>query len=297
MEGPGLEGSRSALSEWFNQLQPGDSAALLSFDSRVQVLQDLTTDRSALENASYSLHRGQGSHLYDGFAKGIQLLQNRPGTSVLVFVSDGEDSGSYFKPPEIEQMLLKENIILIGIGIGNSENLSYRRLPQRSGGIYYSVSDADEIILKSMEVMDYINGLNPGDSVQYAPQRKSSSMIPSLVIESTPLNSAVFIDNIFAGFTADQPSRGSDHSNQLRLEFLDPGEHDLRIVTLSGDVFSMPDSFEFSFRMGNMDAYINATVLMRRATLIHSNGRREQIQPDALMDIQQSLDKFDRMFE
>lgn len=294
----------SSIRQFSAQLSSEDSTALISFDSSVRVVQELTTDRNLFHQALMTLESGRNPYLYDSLAKAVQLLQNETGKGMVVLITDNEDHGSTFQFREIEQMYLSFKIPLFSFGMGNPDSHSIPRLARSTGGEHLSLSSVRDFSPELMDSMESLHKRYPSlpfvdaqlGAIAGLENKKSSGAMPVLTVESTPLNSAVYIDGRFEGFSSNRPSRGSDHSNQLQLQNISPGEHQIRIVTLPALGHS-PEFFEFTFSMGNMNAYINATVIMRRATIIHSNGRRELIQPNALMDIQNSLDKFDRMFD
>lgn len=293
------------LNPYFNSIElfteklgPEDSIALVSFHPSLQVIQDFTEDRDLFLQALISLDKGDHPSIYDGLAKAVQLFQNETGKLLVILITDSEDYGSIFQSSDIEQMYHNRNISLYSFTMREFHSQSLSRLSRSTGGMYRELSSlsssAKDMLRRNPSAFLEQAGLGAMAGIE---NRKSNGTLPVLTVESTPLNSAVFIDEQFRGFTSERPSRGSDHSNQLHLQNISPGEHNIRILSLPGEGQSSPQIFEFSFSMGNMNAYLNATVMMRRATLIHSNGRREQIQPDIFMDIQNSLDKFDRMFD
>jgi len=125
---------------------------------------------------------------------------------------------------------------------------------------------------------------------------REDQLMPDLIIETAPLNSAVFIDDAYMGLSSMFPSQGSDHSNQLLIENIPPGPHSVRIVAVPDADLGTAQEFSFDLNMENMTAYLNVAVFMKRATLVYNNGKREQISSDPMMDIQDRLDRFDSLF-
>jgi len=76
-----------------SHLRPGDQISILQFTSRVELLQDWTSDRSLVERALNSkLHSGSGSRLAPALMQAVAQLQKQPlGDRHLVIIGDGVD--------------------------------------------------------------------------------------------------------------------------------------------------------------------------------------------------------------
>jgi hypothetical protein len=105
-----LDAERTASDTFLAQMltTPSDKAAVLHFDREVELLKDLTANKSALTNAldelgptpapndqdDYDRHRG-GTALYDSiYLAAHDVLANKPGRKAIIVLSDGEDRGS-----------------------------------------------------------------------------------------------------------------------------------------------------------------------------------------------------------
>jgi len=72
-------------------------AAVISFDSTVELLKKFTTDVDGVQDTINHLRIGVNqSRLYDAMSRGISLLEQRPAVRrrILVVVGEAEDQGS-----------------------------------------------------------------------------------------------------------------------------------------------------------------------------------------------------------
>ncbi|HEY0006398.1 MAG TPA: VWA domain-containing protein [Pyrinomonadaceae bacterium] len=91
-------------------LRTGDQFSVLQFNSRVELLQDWTTDKSAVEHVlKTKLHSGRGTRLSEAVRKAIEQLQSRPvGNRHLLIVTDGVDVPAWADDRELMKALAIE---------------------------------------------------------------------------------------------------------------------------------------------------------------------------------------------
>ena len=82
---------QQAAVAFVEQLQSRDRVKVISFDDKVQDLNDFTNDRAALKAAIYRTRSGQGTKLYDAFALALSSLVRIQGRKAIVLFSDGVD--------------------------------------------------------------------------------------------------------------------------------------------------------------------------------------------------------------
>jgi VWFA-related protein len=118
-------------------LRPQDSAFVLQFDRRVQLLQDLTgdqplltraIDRTRINEASYAAlpktlpltpaaASAGGTHLYDAISFASNWMKDQTGRKVLVLLTDGEDLGSEVKQQGALEAAERADVILYSVAI------------------------------------------------------------------------------------------------------------------------------------------------------------------------------------
>jgi VWFA-related protein len=118
-------------------LRPQDSAFVLRFDRRVELLQDLTRDQALLARAidrteinelpyvalpnTLPLTPGAASagasHLYDAISFASNLLKTQIGRKVLVLLTDGEDLGSTVTQEGALEAAERNDVILYSVAL------------------------------------------------------------------------------------------------------------------------------------------------------------------------------------
>ena len=90
-----LEEIQDAAIAFVNQLRPDDRVMVVSFDDKIRVLEQPTSDRSALRNAILQTRIGSGTRLYDAMDQVINQYFNRiEGRKAIVLFTDGVDTTS-----------------------------------------------------------------------------------------------------------------------------------------------------------------------------------------------------------
>jgi VWFA-related protein len=90
-----LEEIQDAAIAFVNQLQKDDRVMVLSFDDKVRVLSDFTSDRYRLRDAIQHTRPGSGTALYDAVDLVInQKLESMQGRKAIVLFTDGVDTTS-----------------------------------------------------------------------------------------------------------------------------------------------------------------------------------------------------------
>ncbi|HEY0348522.1 MAG TPA: VWA domain-containing protein [Pyrinomonadaceae bacterium] len=90
-----LEEIQDAAIAFVNQLRPDDKVMVVSFDDKIRVLAQATSDRSMLRNAILQTRIGSGTRLYDAVDQVINQYFNRvEGRKAIVLFTDGVDTTS-----------------------------------------------------------------------------------------------------------------------------------------------------------------------------------------------------------
>ncbi len=94
---------------------PKDSAALYSFNYEVKLLHDFTRDLNTLVDQLAKIKPTAGTSLYDAVHFAGHALQGREGRHVMVIVSDGGDTTSYYKYHDALEAAQKADAVIYGI--------------------------------------------------------------------------------------------------------------------------------------------------------------------------------------
>jgi VWFA-related protein len=109
----------------FTQTVMGQTAeaAVISFDSDVELLDKFTTDTDGVQNTINHLRIGvDQSRLYDAMSRGISLLEQRPAVRrrILVVIAEAQDSGSENKLGEVLRQAQLANVTIYTIGLSTT---------------------------------------------------------------------------------------------------------------------------------------------------------------------------------
>ena len=109
----------------FTQTVMGQTAeaAVISFDSDVELLDKFTTDTDGVQNTINHLRIGvDQSRLYDAMSRGISLLEQRPAVRrrILVVIAEAQDSGSESKLGEVLRQAQLANVTIYTIGLSTT---------------------------------------------------------------------------------------------------------------------------------------------------------------------------------
>jgi Ca-activated chloride channel homolog len=142
--------SKQAAMDFIARLRPGDVAEVVSFDSRVEVLQSMTSDRALLEDAIQRMRAGGSTALYNGVYIVLrQMEKTKPQSGddvrrqVIVVLSDGEDTSSLVTFEHLLDSAKRSQTVIYTVGLGLEEStrvtrsdgeFGLRQLAQETGG-------------------------------------------------------------------------------------------------------------------------------------------------------------------
>jgi Ca-activated chloride channel homolog len=187
--------AKQAAMDFVARLRPSDLAEIVSFDSRVEVLQPLTDDRSLLESAIQRLRAGGSTSLYNAVYIVLrQLAKIRPQGAddirrqVIVVLSDGEDTASLVTFDQVLDLVKQSQTVIYSVGLGlaasspnkrSEAEFGLRQLAQETGGRLFTPKRPQELAgvygqvaseLTSQYVLGYLSNNQP----QHATWRRVS---------------------------------------------------------------------------------------------------------------------------
>lgn len=95
-----------------------DMAAIVQFDSEINLVQDFTYDFDLLTRSIDEIRAGGATKLYDAIWVSVNdLLRHEVGRRVLVVLSDGEDTQSMVSDDEAIKVAQGHDVMIFGIGV------------------------------------------------------------------------------------------------------------------------------------------------------------------------------------
>jgi len=124
MIGEKIAAAQAALNRFlFDLLGSQDEVFLYRFDARPQLVEGWTADRRSVGRSLGSIKPSGGTAMYDTIAEAIPLAQ--AGTrrkKALVVISDGNDTSSQTRVPELQQLIRESEVLVYAIGIDASDS-------------------------------------------------------------------------------------------------------------------------------------------------------------------------------
>jgi len=162
---PNLAVAQEAAVGFVRALGPEDIASVIDFDTRVEVRQDFTTDRSALEHAIRKTAAGGSTALYNAVYIALKGLNKTIGDErleerrrrAIVILSDGEDTSSLLGFDEVLDLAVRSDTAIYAIGLlgpeisatlvkqPNDAQFVLRRLSEQTGGRVFFATYAKEL--------------------------------------------------------------------------------------------------------------------------------------------------------
>jgi Ca-activated chloride channel family protein len=155
--------AQRAAIDFIGKLRPGDTAEVVVFDNRIEVLQPFTSDRHLLEEAILRTRAGGSTALYNAVYIALKQLQkDRPQSGdevrreVIVVLSDGEDTSSLVTFEELLDAVKRSHTAIYTIGLalepmaakGSTLTGEFvlRRLAQETGGQLFTARQPSELV-------------------------------------------------------------------------------------------------------------------------------------------------------
>jgi Ca-activated chloride channel family protein len=120
-----------------------DLAAVVQFDSDINLVQDFTYDLKILEHSIEDIRAGGATKLYDAIWVAVdELLQHEVGRKILVVLSDGADTQSVMKEEDAIRIAQERDVMIFGIGVRGGRMRSdfgtLKKFAERTGGRFYN---------------------------------------------------------------------------------------------------------------------------------------------------------------
>lgn len=141
---------KNSIVKLIDELGPEDSVAIYTFDERLVIRQDFTTDKDAAKRAALRTRAEGATALFDALSEASQELSQRSGKKVLILFTDGDDNSSALNASAAVARAKKAGVPLYTIAEGEATRSKNLRkllddLSQRTGGAAYEVKKPGDI--------------------------------------------------------------------------------------------------------------------------------------------------------
>jgi Ca-activated chloride channel homolog len=150
-----------------------DMAAIVQFDSEINLVQDFTYDHTLLSSAILDIRAGGATKLYDAIWLAVgELLRSEVGRKVVVILSDGADTQSMVTEKEAIRIAQEEDVVIYGIGVRSrrfdSDFGKLEKFAESTGGVFFnSKADLEKLReafgrinreIKNQYILGYVSG-------------------------------------------------------------------------------------------------------------------------------------------
>jgi uncharacterized protein YegL len=191
MGGQALQDAKAGAHAFVDGMKQDDMASIIVFGSSVEVAQAMTNSRTALHAAVNAIRVEGATVLYDAVARAALMLANQEGGRIVVYLTDGRDTGSRYSPSDIHRMNLSEGVFVYGIGLGSVDTQALGKLSDATGGSFEQTRDSSTLRDIYLRVLGQY----------YARYGNTLSESGSLVVRSFPGGMEVLLDGRKVGFT------------------------------------------------------------------------------------------------
>ena len=167
MQGGPLQAAQRDALAFIEQVDPESELALLAFDRRPRLVQDLARDRAGLRAAIEQLEARGGTALYDALAQAIELAQTAAANrKIIVVLSDGQDLDSATRFGALVDRVKASAVVIFTLGeYSAAEHKLFMT------GAQYTKEPALEVNLNPVWVLQSLAELTGGAAFFPAPGR------------------------------------------------------------------------------------------------------------------------------
>ena len=149
MRGDGIRFAKRAATDFLIRTGIQDKNLLISFSSKVFILNDFTKNKGLVRKNILSLKAGGNTSLYDAIALALKKIKDMksPRKSIIV-LTDGKDTSSKIRVEKLLELIKnsKAKIYTIGLGREINENI-LKRFSELSSGKYYNAVKPETLTL------------------------------------------------------------------------------------------------------------------------------------------------------
>jgi len=154
-KGDKIIAAKNAAKAYIEQMRAGDQAGLVSFNTQVNMVQPVTSDKAALIAGVDSLQPAGNTAMFDALLSGVDVLKDVIGRKAIILLSDGIDNRSGSGADQVIETIGPAGLSISTIGLGDPSQATnnwgldepvLRSLAERAGG-YYGYAAASEDLL------------------------------------------------------------------------------------------------------------------------------------------------------
>ena len=191
MRGAPINKSIHSINKFIGNMQKKDFCSIITFNDEIKTIAQLTNQKEILYNSINNIEVTGQTHLIDALAKAIVQFHNLDGQKIVIYLTDGKDTGSILDHNSIKKIASSEAVFLYGIGIGEVEKETLLKISEITGGSFFYLEKYADIENVYQKVLNDF----------YSKYRNPHSMMSRITIKSIPSGKNIFINNEEIGIT------------------------------------------------------------------------------------------------
>lgn len=150
LNGGKLEIAKVAASAYVAKMQPKDQVGLISFNTQVNIEQEITENQQMLHEAIGKLQAQGDTAMHDALLKAVKIIEGEKGRKAILVLTDGLDNRSTASSKDVIAAVGPGGLSISTIGLGDPaagrsndglDELGLRSLAEQAGGQYSFASD------------------------------------------------------------------------------------------------------------------------------------------------------------
>jgi len=175
-----LTSAKDAASAYIEQMRPADAAGIITFNTRIETVQEITADKDALVTGLMNIQARDDTAMWDALMTSIEMLNPLGGRKAIILLTDGMDNQSTTDPNNLLTAIGESGLSISTIGFGTKpeadatpdeyegiDEATLKNLAQDAGGIYGYAENPETLlhlydsIRKSLQSEVVISYLTP----------------------------------------------------------------------------------------------------------------------------------------
>jgi len=248
MSGSAISDTKKGALNFLSNMKQNDKASLVSFSDQISMDVPLTSDMSQLKRGVNRVSVSGATKLYDALASSVKHLLSSSGSRIIVYLTDGKDTGSNFSLDNLHSMFQGENVFVYGIGLGNSVNVEgLKKISNATGGDFHTVSSSNSSNLGNL-YSDVLSSF-------YKNHAEVKPVKGDLIVRSIPTKKVVRVNGENKGVTP------------LKLTNLDPGSSEVEVYfdqkKMWKETIEVKAGYTLSIQARERDATKNLWIISR----------------------------------
>lgn len=150
-----LDEAKAAAHKFVERMRSSDQTGIIAFNTQVQTVQAITSDKDALNGAIDSLSADKQTAMYDALISAIDQLEGQSGRRAIIVLTDGLDNSSSASENAVINHIGPAGFSISTVGLGvpaqvldektGIDEKGLQDLASRAGGVYGYAEDEDSL--------------------------------------------------------------------------------------------------------------------------------------------------------